>query len=94
MSAAINLQPAQAEGLALVQLPHLPGHDFRSEAVAKFRELADRLESGELAGARVQWSERVDYVEIVEVEYTATEYTNRLYRQSADGVAELEPEVG
>ena len=27
----------------------------RAIAVAKFRELADRLESGELDGARVQW---------------------------------------
>lgn len=27
----------------------------RAIAVAKFRELADKLESGELGGARVQW---------------------------------------
>ncbi len=29
--------------------------DGRAIAVAKFRELADKLESGELDGARVQW---------------------------------------
>ena len=29
--------------------------DSRAIAVAKFRELADKLESGELDGARVQW---------------------------------------
>lgn len=31
--------------------------DPREIAVAKFRELADKLETGELAGARCQWRE-------------------------------------
>ena len=38
--------------------PDLHGNikgDGRAIAVAKFRELADKLESGELDGARVQW---------------------------------------
>ncbi len=30
----------------------------RAHAVAKLREMADKLESGELDGARVQWRER------------------------------------
>lgn len=29
--------------------------DARAIAIAKFRELANKLESGELAGARVEW---------------------------------------
>jgi len=36
-------------------------------AVAKFRELADRLERGELNGARVQWREGSDVIEVVEL---------------------------
>jgi hypothetical protein len=42
----------------------------RAVAVAKFRELADKLESGELEGARVQWREGVDYIECVELDYS------------------------
>lgn len=38
----------------------------REQAVAKFRELADRLESGELFAARVSWRDGRDYVEYVE----------------------------
>lgn len=40
-------------------------------AVAKFRELADKLESGELAGARVQWRDGLDHVECVELDHEA-----------------------
>ncbi len=34
-------------------------------AVAKFRELADKLESGELQGARVQWRDGLPEMETV-----------------------------
>jgi len=83
MSAAVKLQPARAAGLASVCLPSLPNAVGRAAAVAKFRELADRLESGELAGARAAWSERRSAVEVVEVEYSDTEYTARLYTVEA-----------
>ncbi len=80
----MKLQPPQVSGsgaLEKFELPDLPGTSLRPQAVAKLRELADRLESGELAGARVQWSERVDAIEVVEVRYNATEYTCDYYRQ-------------
>lgn len=50
----------------------------RGTAVAKFRELADRLESGELAGARVQWGAHLDHIEVVELDKEAGQV--RLYR--------------
>jgi hypothetical protein len=53
----INLQPpAAAPGYQ--QNPGLVTRvkgNGRAIAVAKFRELADKLESGEIDGARVQW---------------------------------------
>jgi len=41
--------------------------EARAVAVAKFRELADRLESGELHGARVQWRDGLAVIEAVEL---------------------------
>lgn len=43
----------------------------RAAAAAKFRELADRLESGELHAARVSWRDGRDYVETVERDETS-----------------------
>lgn len=43
-----------------------PHTDARAMAVAEFRALADRLESGELYGARVEWREGLDHVVAVE----------------------------
>lgn len=40
----------------------------RTAAIRKFRELADRLESGELHGARVQWRHGLDTIEFVELD--------------------------
>lgn len=55
---AKKLEPVQVEEVERTRLPdmglHLKGNG-RALAVAKFRELADKLESGELDGARVQW---------------------------------------
>lgn len=47
---------APEEGRVLMPevLTNLTG-DPRTIAVAKFRELADKIESGELDGARIQW---------------------------------------
>jgi hypothetical protein len=41
----------------------------RAVAVAKFRELADKLERGELEGARIQWREGLEHIECVELDY-------------------------
>ena len=53
-------------------LPNPPriiaGDTARMAAVAKFRELADRLESGELDGARIQWRDGLHHVETVELD--------------------------
>lgn len=61
MNAALNLEPP---ALTLIQ----GGALARAQAVAKFRELADRLESGELRGARVCWRDGRSYIEVVEVD--------------------------
>jgi hypothetical protein len=44
-------------------------------AVAKFRELADRLESGELAGARVQWRDGLPEMETVTMDGETVQLT-------------------
>jgi hypothetical protein len=57
-----------AEEMQVIQSAPAPelGGDRRALAVAKFLELADRLESGELDGARVSWR---DYLlELISVE--------------------------
>jgi hypothetical protein len=58
MSAALKLAPIDNPGAEKERLADekivLTG-EGRAIAVAKFRELADKLESGELDGARVQW---------------------------------------
>lgn len=60
MSAALKLMPTRIENplgekeLKADEKIVLSGSG-RAIAVAKFRELANRLESGELDGARVQW---------------------------------------
>jgi hypothetical protein len=43
----------------------------RAGAVAKFRDLADRLERGEIDGARAQWREGLHFVEVVEMRHVA-----------------------
>lgn len=61
MENVTQLKPAQVEEVERKRLPdmglHLKG-DGRAIAVAKFRELADKIESGVLDGARVQWRAR------------------------------------
>jgi len=51
--------------------------DGRAVAVAKFRELARRIESGELDGARVQWRQvtegNPDGMEVVELTDTSVQ---------------------
>jgi hypothetical protein len=42
--------------------------DTRASVVAKFRELADRLESGALNGARCEWNDDPDMPAMVTVE--------------------------
>lgn len=60
MSAALKIVPTRVENplgekeLKADEKIVLTG-EGRAIAVAKFRELADKLESGELDGARVQW---------------------------------------
>ena len=56
MSAALKVVPTPREGREWLPNGMAVLHgDERAIAVAKFRELADKLESGELDGARVQW---------------------------------------
>ncbi len=58
---AKKLEPVQVEEVERTRLPDmglLLEGDGRAIAVAKFRELADKIESGELDGARVQWRAR------------------------------------
>ena len=42
--------------------------DVRASVVAKFRELADRLERGDLTGARVEWNDDPTMPAMVTVE--------------------------
>ena len=60
-TSAKKLEPAQVEEVERTRLPDmgllLKGNG-RAIAVAKFRELADKLERGELDGARIQWRAR------------------------------------
>lgn len=58
----------------------------RAVAVAKFRELADRLERYEILGARIQWREGLTEIETVIV----TENRAELRRESTVG-ADAEP---
>lgn len=60
----------QAMKIVPTEVKHEAG-DARAVAVAKFRELADRLERNELRGARVEWREGA--VGIVAVELDETE---------------------
>jgi len=46
----------------------------RLAAVAKFRELATRIESGELHGARVEWRHGLDVIKTVEVDRTQVRF--------------------
>ena len=66
MSAALKLVPTVHEGRELLadEKAVLSG-DPRAAAVAKFREMADKLESGELQGARVQWRDGLPEMETV-----------------------------
>lgn len=54
---------------------------LRDLAVAKFRELADKLESGELDGVRCEWREGSE--EIVIVEMSSDTVRLRRYRYMA-----------
>lgn len=47
--------------------------DPRTEAVRIFRDLADRIERGDLRGARVEWREGLGHVEAVELDERAGE---------------------
>ena len=58
--------------------------DMRAAAVAKFRELADKLESGELEGARVEWRPELP-IEWVELDYHAGEVRFRTITEDKDG---------
>lgn len=65
MTAALKLVPTRVqnplgEKELLADEKIVLSGDGRAIAVAKFRELADKLESGELDGARVQWRRRSD----------------------------------
>jgi len=74
MSAALKLVPTPREGREW--LPNgtavLRGNE-RAVAVAKFRELADKLESGELDGARVQWIDGALNMETVTIDATTVQ---------------------
>jgi hypothetical protein len=76
MSAALKLVANPREGRDL--LPDgtavLRGEE-RAVAVAKFRELADKLESGELDGARVQWLSGSGNMETVTRDATSVQFT-------------------
>jgi hypothetical protein len=54
--------------------PTVLEHDTaRAAVVAQFRELADRIERGELRGARIQWREGMHHTETVELTETQVE---------------------
>lgn len=57
MSAAQKLQlvPAHQEPVLLPEETNVVRGNSRAIAVAKFRELADQLERGEIDGARCEW---------------------------------------
>jgi hypothetical protein len=76
--------------MSAVQLKPVPtiveytDNDMRAAAVAKFRELADKLESGELGGARVQWRPEL-HIEWVELDYINGEVRFRTMTEDPDG---------
>lgn len=49
--------------------------DPRAAAVAKYREVADRIESGQLHGARVEWRHGLKTIRAVEVDRDQVRYT-------------------
>ncbi len=60
-SSAQKIEPAAVQEVERTRAPDLTLHlkgNGRAIAVAKFRELADKLERGELDGARIQWRAR------------------------------------
>jgi hypothetical protein len=67
-------------GSAASVLPIVPsevtrtGAEPREAAIAKFRELADRLERGELHGARCEWRHGLDVITTVEVDAKQVRY--------------------
>lgn len=64
---AIIMEQNTAENLLpIVEGTNIITGDPRAIAVAKFRELADRLEAGEIHGARCEW--RVNGAAMVTVE--------------------------
>lgn len=71
MSAAkkIAVVPSYAQGRDRLADEKLILHgNARAIAVAKFRELADKLESGELVGARCQWRDGDPDMQLVTVD--------------------------
>jgi len=70
----------QGTGAARAVLPIVPGDVVRSDAdprtaaVATFRDLAARIESGQLHGARVQWRHGTTVIETVEMDATQVRY--------------------
>jgi hypothetical protein len=50
----------------------------RAGAVAKFRELADRIERGELDGARAQWRAGLHALEVVEIVHATETFPGRV----------------
>jgi hypothetical protein len=78
MSAALKLVPERRETetreLLAEEKTVLVGNP-RAVAVAKFRELADKLESGELDGARVQWRDGLPVMETVTMDHEKVQLT-------------------
>jgi hypothetical protein len=76
MSAALKLAvvPRDDRDLLADQKEVIKGEPL-AVAVAKFRELADRLESGELAGARVQWRDGLPEMETVTMDGKTVQLT-------------------
>jgi len=76
MSAALKLVPRVRESRDLLadEKVSIQGEP-RAVAVAKFRELADKLECGELDGARVQWRDGLPEMETVTMDGETVQFT-------------------
>lgn len=61
-------KPAISKDLPVKNETEILRGDARALAVAKFRDLANKLESGELDGARVQWRNGSPDMEVVEMD--------------------------
>ena len=72
VASALKLVPTLVETLSVPSA--------RAAAVAQFRELADRLEAGELEGARVEWRSGYPYLTYVELDYARQQVRMRQVR--------------